>query len=94
MKKSACYELSNCLPTLNIADYRSQVAAVLKTKKAAKIWTWQLASIKIHIEQYLNYSNAKIHDFIQKCTTNYLRDPTSSILKVIKIHRWRRSIVK
>ena len=76
MKKSACDELSNCLPLWNIAEYRSQVAAILKTKMAAKMWTYQLASIKIPVERYLNYLCAKIHNFIQKCTPYYLRAPT------------------
>ena len=77
MKKSACYELSNCLPLCNIAEYRSQVAAILKTKMASKMWTYQLAPIKIPVERYLNYLCAKIHNFIQKCTPYYLRAPTS-----------------
>ena len=52
------------------------MAAILKITMAAKIWTCQLASIKIPVEQYLNYLCAKIHNFIQKCTPNYLRTPT------------------
>ena len=76
MKKSACYEVSN-LPTWNTAEYRSKVAAILKTKMAAKIWMCQLASIKILIEQYLNYLCAKIYNFIQKCTPIYRRAHTA-----------------
>ena len=43
---------------------------------AAKMWTYQLASIKIPVERYLNYLCAKMHNFIQKCTPYYLRAPT------------------
>ena len=68
MKKSACYELFKCLPFQNIAEYRSQVVAILKTKMVAKNWTFQLASIKIPVQEDLNYLFAKIHNFIQKCT--------------------------
>ena len=81
MKKSPCYELSNCLPLWNISEYRSQVAAILKTKMVAKMWTYQLASIKIPVERYPNYLCAEIHNFIQKCTPYYLRAPTSNIMK-------------
>ena len=35
---------------------------------AAKNWTYQLASIKIPVQEDLNYLCAKIHNFIQKCT--------------------------
>ena len=52
------------------------MAAILQNKMAAKMWTYQLASIKIPVERYLNYLCAKIHNFIQKCTPNYLRAPT------------------
>ena len=72
MKKLACYELSKCLPFRNIAEYRSQVAAILKTKMAAKNWTYQLASIKIPVQDDLNYLCAKIHNFIQKCTLHLI----------------------
>ena len=68
MKKLACYELSKCLPFRNIAEFRFQVAAILKTKMAAKNWTYQLASIKIPVQDDLNYLCAKIRNFIQKCT--------------------------
>ena len=54
------------------------MAAILKTKMATKTSTYQLASIKIPVERYLNYLCAKIHNFIQKCTPNYLRAPTKS----------------
>ena len=60
MKKSACYELSKCLPFRDIAEYRSHMAAILKTKMAAKNWTYQLASIKIPVQEDLNYLCAKI----------------------------------
>ena len=72
---SACYELSNCLPLWNISENRSQVAAILEYKMAVKMWTYQLATIKIPVERYLNYLSAKIHIFIQKCTSNYLIAP-------------------
>ena len=72
MKQLACYELSKCLPFRNIAEYRSQVAAILKTKMAAKNWTYQLASIKIPVQDDLNYLCAKIHNFIQKCTLHLI----------------------
>ena len=72
MKKLACYELSKCLLFRNIAEYRSQVAAILKTKMAAKNWTYQLASIKIPVQEDLNYLCAKIHNFIQKCTLHLI----------------------
>ena len=49
------------------------------------MWTYQLASIKIPVERYLNYVCAKIHNFIQKCTPNYLRAPTNTILYDIGI---------
>ena len=54
------------------------MAAISKTKMAAKMLTYQLASIKIPVERYPNYLCAKIHNFIQKCTPYYLRDPTIS----------------
>ena len=41
------------------------------------MWTYQLASIKIPVKRYLNNLCAKIHNFIQKCTPNYLRAPTN-----------------
>ena len=41
------------------------------------MWTYQLASIKIPVKRYLNNLCAKIHNFIQKCTPNYLRAPTT-----------------
>ena len=72
MKKSASYELSKCLPSRNIAEYMSQVAAILKTMMAAKNWTYQLASIKIPVQEDLNYLCAKIHNFIQKCTLHLI----------------------
>ena len=56
------------------------MAAILQNKMAAKMWTYQLASIKIPEERYLNYLCAKIHNFIQKCTPNYLRAPTKWLL--------------
>ena len=58
----------------------SQVAAILKTKMAAKMWTYRLASIKIPVERYLNYLCAKNHNFIQKCTPYYLRAPTKQVI--------------
>ena len=58
------------------------MAAILKTKMAAKMWTYQLASIKIPVERYLNYLCAKSHNFIQKCTPNYLRVLRSAHLAV------------
>ena len=72
MGKSACYKLSKYLPFWNIAEYKSQVAAILKTKMAAKNWTYQLASIKIPVQEDLNYLCAKIHNFIQKCTLHLI----------------------
>ena len=72
MKKLACYELSKCLTFRNIAEYRSEVSAILKTKMAAKNWTYQLASIKIPVQEDLNYMCAKIHNFIQKCTLHLI----------------------
>ena len=56
------------------------MAAILKNKIAAKMWTYQLASIKIPVERYLNNLCAKIHNFIQKCTPNYLGAPTIGTL--------------
>ena len=72
MKKSACYELSRCLPFRNIAEYSHQVAAILKTKMAAKNWTYQLASIKISVQDDLNYLCANFHNFIRKCTLHLI----------------------
>ena len=66
MRKSASYELSECLPFKNIDEYRYQVAAILKTKMAAKNWTYQLASIKIPVQEDLNYLCAKIHNFFSR----------------------------
>ena len=51
-----------------MAKYKFQVAAIFKTKMAAKNSTYQFASIKISVEQDLNYLCAKIYNFIQKCT--------------------------
>ena len=39
---------------------------------AAKNWTYQLASIKIPVQDDLNYLCAKIHNFIQKCTLHLI----------------------
>ena len=70
MKKSACYELFKCLPFRDIAEYRSHMAAILKTKMTAKNWTYQLASIKIPIQEDLNYLCAKIHNFYPEVHTS------------------------
>ena len=48
------------------------MAAILKTKMAAKNWTHQLASIKISVQEDLNYLCDKIHNFIQKCTLHLI----------------------
>ena len=53
-------------------EYTFQVAAILKFKMAAEIWTYQPASSKIPAEQDLNYMCAKIHNFIQKCTLHHI----------------------
>ena len=55
-------------PSWNIVKYRSQVAAILKNKMAAKNWTCQLAFIKFLLEQDLSYLCTQIHNFIQKYT--------------------------
>ena len=72
-----------------VRRYRSQVASILKTKMAAKMWMYQPASIKIHVERYLNYLCAKIHTFIQKCTPNCLRAPTKMTQIVLLISKMK-----
>ena len=68
VNKSACYELYNFLLSWNIFDYKYKVSADLKTKIAAKTWTWP---IKIPVEQDLNYLCAKIHNFREVHTSSH-----------------------
>ena len=58
-----------------VRPYRSQMAAILQNKMAAKMWTYQLASIKILVERYLNYLCAKNSQFYPEVHTQLPKSP-------------------